>query len=522
MSRRWIFRGALVVSAAGLVACGGGDDTSSIVASQDGGGDGTVPVHDAGVLADASADALHDAGALADAGGDGTAPLHDAGGLADASGDGTVPHQEAGGPADAGVDGTNSPIADASADADAKNDDGGAADATADGADGGADAADASDGGGPGYAIFVGTDFAQAELSVVALNQDAVAGNLALSDEDSVAYASGGVGFVLERSIGDVVSLSPAQPWTARATIDVNDTPDAGSYAANPRAIVVTAGTKAYVARYTSNVAKVVDIASGATSGSIDLSAFVAPDDPDGLVDVTDGTYDPVSKRAYLLLQRINQSDFGTGPDYVGACLASHAEIVAVDTTTDAIVPLSDAAANGAIDLLGDNPGALTPDFAHGRILVAEGGCYQVPDGGGDAGPAARLGRGVESVSLSTATPAWLYQTSDVDLLSALVLVDSTHAYVELGGAWFPWDPTQPTLGTTAIGNFPQAPFYDGNGRIVGLSAEPTEAGSGGVTWSVVALSVATGEVSTLVTSPFKNVVPATSYGVTSAFLGSP
>lgn len=461
MNRSWVSRAALVLGAVGAVAC-----SSS--------GSNQASIEDAGSDA-ADGPAVEDANGFPEAG----------------------PH------------GTTSEAGDAAnqvTDAGDANDVG---------------AADAGDGGGPTYAIFVGTDFTNAELSVVNLSPNALAGNLALGDEDSVAYASGGLGFVLERSVGSVLSLSPTQPWTARATIDVNDNPDAGSYESNPHAVVVTAGTKAYVVRYASNVVKIVDVASGASTGSIDLSAFVASDDPDGLVDVNDGVYDPAAQRAYLLLQRINQYDYGMAPDYVGACLASHAEIVAVDVATDTVVPLNDAGTNGAIDLLGDNPQGLTADFANGRILVADAGCYAYPDGGTDGGASIRLGRGIESVTLATAMPAWLYQTGDLDLLSSLILADATHGYVELGGQWFPWNPTQTTLGSSSpIANFPLAPFYDGNGRVVGLSAVQPDAGSdAGTSWSVVAMSVAGGDVSTLVPSPFKYVSPDPSYGVTAALL---
>jgi hypothetical protein len=157
-----------------------------------------------------------------------------------------------------------------------------------------APSSDVSEAGALSYGLFVGTDFMTAtELSVVALNPDALAGRLPLADQDSIPYASNGIGFVLERGLGQAIALDPTHPWTARTTIDVNDTPDAANYASNPQAIVVTTGTKAYVARYASNTILVVDIASGAPTGHVDLSAFVAPDDPDGLVDVADGAYDP-------------------------------------------------------------------------------------------------------------------------------------------------------------------------------------------------------------------------------------
>ncbi len=465
MQIRWLLGAALASSAVGFVACDS-DTSGPGPLSDDGGNDATA---------------------------DDASPGSDGG---TGAGDGASPGE---GGSDAGSDG-------ASGDAHPDS--------------GASDGGDAGDAGPPAYALFVGTDYVNAELSVVALNPDSVAGRLSLDDQDSIPAASNALGFVLERAIGKVISLDPTRPWTARSTIDINDGPDAASYAADPHAIVVAAGDKAYVARYASNTLKVVDVASGAVTGSVDLSAFVAADDTDGLVDVTDAVYDGASNRVYFLLQRINQFDYsGSAPDYVNACLASHGEIVAVNAATDAVVSLSDASATGAIDLLGDNPAALTADLANGRILVTETGCYQNPDGGPDAGDVLRMGRGIEAVSLSAATPAWLYQTTDVQRLSGIIWVDGTHAYVNAGADWYAWDPTQTTLGAAVTG-FPQAPFYDGNGRIVGLSVVEPDAGSdAGNAWSVVAWSIADGQVTPIAQAPFQSVSPATAYGVTSALL---
>jgi hypothetical protein len=488
MDRRWAFSCALVLAAASIVACG--DDTTNVTPTPvgDGGPDGTAS--DAATTQDVGADSPNDVGEPG-------ADAADAS-VADAGADATLPD-------DAAPDGGTADDGGAGSDADG----GKAKDAAA--------ATDANDAGPAGYAIFVGTDLiSNAELSVVALNPDGPAGNLVLADEDSIAYGSSGLGFVLERGLGTVLALAPDAPATVSETIDVNDTADAAAYASNPHAVIVTTGTKAYVARYASNTAAIVDLGSGTKTGTIDLSAFLAPDDPDGLIEVSDGAYDPVANRAYFLLQRINEFATYQAPDYVPACLTSHPEIVAIDPTTNAVVPLTDAG-NGAIDLLGDNPETLVADFANGRLLVSEGGCYGMPDGGDGA---ARFGRGVESITLASATPAWLYQTSDVNLVSGLVLVDSTHAYLEVGSQWFPWDPTQTTLGTTAVANFPLAPVYDGAGRIVGLWQTKPDAGSdAGVSWSVVAMSTATQNLSTLVTAPFKSVSPDPGYGLTSALL---
>lgn len=384
------------------------------------------------------------------------------------------------------------------------------------------DGGDGGDASGPSYALFVGTDFVSSELAVVNLHPDSVAGRLPLADQDSVPYASSGAGFVLEDTVGKVIVLDHAQPWMATSTIDINDTPDAGPSASNPHAIVLTTGSKAYVARYASNVLKIIDVASGTVTGSLDLSAFVAPDDPDGLVDVQDAAFDATSGRAYFLLQGIDQT--GTGsipPDYVGPCLASGGEIVGVNVSDDSIVDLNGAAAGTAIALLGADPESLTPDFAHGRLIVPDTGCYQVPaTDAGDAGTPARLQRGVESVALATGTSAWLYQTSEIDRLQGLVWVDGTHAFVNEGSNWLAWNPTQTTLGDV-VANFPQGPVYDGAGRIVGLSFTTPDAGSdAGIVWSVVAMDVATSQISTIASNPFQSVVPDTGgYGISGAFL---
>ncbi len=472
MKRIGFLGSALILSTLGIAACTGtGDDTSAaaLAPAMDAGQDSATSEVDASLAADASfpTEAGGDASPLAEAG--------DATVLTDAA------HGEAG---------------------------------TEDGA---LDAGGAST---PSYALFVGTDFVNAELAVVNLHPDSVAGQLPVADQDSVPYASGGYGFVLEHTLGKVIALDHAQPWMARTTIDINDSPDAAAYASNPRTVLVTTSTKAYVARYASNVIKIVDVASGTVIGSLDLTAFVAPDDTDGLVDVEDAAYDAATGHAYFLLQRINQFDYGPGPDYVGACLASHGEIVGVDVSNDSLLDLNGAAAGSAIDLLGDNPASLTLDLAGGRFIVPDSGCYQAqaPDAGSDGGPLPRLGRGIESVALSTGTPAWLYQTSDLDRLSGLVWVDETHAFVSQGSDWFAWNPSQTTLGSV-VANFPQAPFYDG-ARIVGLAFGPPDAGSdAGSVWSVVALDVGTSQVRAIAGNPFQNVVPSSGYGVTSALL---
>jgi len=347
-----------------------------------------------------------------------------------------------------------------------------------------------------------------------------VLGRMPIVDQDSVPYASAGAGFVLQRAVGKVSVLDRDRPWSARATLDVNDAPDASPYAANPRSVLVTTAAKAYVARYASNRAKIVDVATGSVTGEVDFAPFVAAGDPDGLVEVENGVYDPASGRAYFVLQRIDQFDFsGTEPDYVGRCLPGRGLVVALDVATDTFVDLNGPASGLGIELRGVNPGGLVADLGARRLLVVEAGCYASGDGGGDGGPAPRVGRGIEAVDLAAATTSWLMQTAELPRLGGLVWADATHAFVAKGGRWYAWNPAEGALGAELVG-FPQAPFSDGAGRVLGLAARQPDAGSdAGVTWSVVAWSVASGQLSELIARPFEGIQPATSFGVTSARL---
>ena len=170
MNRFGSLGGALVLCALGIAACNGDDSTP--VGGDDGGQDsGTMPGDDG-----TGTDAGHDASLPVEAGTDATVPV-------DADMDATVP-------ADAGTDS-------------------GAEGGTPDGGEAGAEGGplDGGEAGTPSYALFVGTDFSNAELAVVALHPDSVAGRLPLGDQDSVPSASGGAGFVLEHKIGKVIVL---------------------------------------------------------------------------------------------------------------------------------------------------------------------------------------------------------------------------------------------------------------------------------------------------------------------------
>lgn len=345
------------------------------------------------------------------------------------------------------------------------------------------------------FALFVASDFdAKAELAVVDLDTNEVKGHLSFEDQDTLPYASGGRGFALRRTDSALDILKADKPFEIAHSVDVkeDDTPT------NPYAAVVTAKDKAYVVRYAHNALKIVDLATGQSTGEIDLGGFLHADDPDGLIDVQDGVYDPASKRAYFLMGRINQFDWGEAPDYVSECLPFGAAIVGIDTETNEILDLNGDAPGQAIELEGQNPSGLAADFASGRLIVLQGGCYVPKDNEDD--PPVRKNRGIEEVSLTSGSASWLYQTTELDRLSYLLWLGPEQAYIGKGfpTTWHPWKPTDTSLGD-AEELMPELPVWDGT-RIVGLSN--AEDGSA----NVVAFDPVTREV-----SPIANNIFATS-----------
>jgi hypothetical protein len=385
-----------------------------------------------------------------------------------------------------------------------------------DGATGDAIDSEAGDAGTKPYGMFVATDYGtSAKLAVVDLTTNQAAGTVlpvtGVPFGDVKPYASGGRGFLLDRSNGKVIVLDRTQPWDAQKTFtfSVEDgDAEAGAAPANPYAVVVAAASKAYVVRYGSNRVLVVDIDTGTVTGTVDLSPFVQAGDPDGLVETWDGVFDPAKGRVYFLLQRIDQTNRGLDPDRVSQCLPFGPTIVGIDVSNDHVVNLgnSDGGSPG-LSLLGQNPQSLVPDLANGRFLVVESGCYEAPEGGAvdpDAGATySRKARGIEAIDLATGHSSWLYEHAQADRLADLILIDATHAYVErtdenYQNHWYGWDPTATTLGPE-IATFPENGFYD-QGRVVGFSTNYVE---GGTALSVVAYDVGSGQTSTLIADLF-------------------
>ncbi len=377
---------------------------------------------------------------------------------------------------------------------------GDAADAQADAAADAVDATDATDGAAPtSWALFVASDFVtNSEVAAVDVTAGALGGRASFADGDTIVYGSGHRGFALERTRGRVSVLGATTPWTVDRTIDLAASDDAG-VGGNPYAVVVGAGAKAYVVRYAKNAVDVVDTATGAVTGSVDLAAEL-DGDPDGLVDAFDAAYDPTTQRLWVVLQRIDQTEFGPGPDYVGACAARLPRVVAIDTTSDTLVDLNGAAAGTAWELVGANPNALVADFAHGKLWVADAGCWVAA---GDAGTG-RDRRGVEALDLTSGAAGFVWQTTDLDRVSGLIVVGAGSAFVGTGypPAWHPWDMTSSPIGAADV-DVPTQPIADGAGALLGLASSPD--GDGGTRLDAVRYDPTNHTTTTVATGVFSS-----------------
>ena len=312
--------------------------------------------------------------------------------------------------------------------------------------------------------------------------------------------------WVLEQSSDVVGRLDPYHPWVVQSSWSValsDYAQDAGfsSSYADPL-VVVAAGTKAYVLRYTRNLVAVLDASQvadgGAPTSTIDLSAQVQAAG-DGYVEMSAGYYDPTSHRLYVLLANIDRFDVA-GDGYTQLCSATHPTLVAIDTTTDTLVSLGDGGTSGyALPGYGAafGPATMVYDAPNNRLLVLETGC-NVGETDGGVGP--MVGRGVVAVSLADGSAQTVLDLTADAYPSGLYYVDAHHAVLYLDTA-YAWDPTTSTLGAP-IANAPQAFDVDRQGNLVGIT-QATAADGGPGDWLVVSVNATDGGVVTLGTNPF-------------------
>lgn len=350
----------------------------------------------------------------------------------------------------------------------------------------------------------------QSELAAFGLQSGQVDGRLLYPASFGTTATTWSSPWLLEQSNDVVARLDPIQPWKVRSSWNValSDQTDAGFAEpyADPDAVVVGAGTKAYVLRYTRNLVAVIDTSAdvdgGAPMKTIDLSGQVQAAG-DGYVEMTAGFFDATSNRVYVLLGNINRFDVACG-GYCQLCSATSPTLVAIDTNTDQLVPLADAGADagsgwtlqGYAPAFG--PAAMVYDAANARLLVLHAGCNQ-PDADGGAGPLVK--RGVEAVSLVDGSTKMLLDLTSSGFPQGIYYVDQHHVLLQLDQT-YAWDPASSSLGP-ALASAPMAFTLDGKGNLLGVN-EVTAADGGYGGWQVVSVSASDGGVTPLGTAdPF-------------------
>ena len=209
------------------------------------------------------------------------------------------------------------------------------------------------------------TDFSAGELSAVTLSNRAVAAGVASVHTDAAVRWYGGKVYVVNRAGQDNIQvLDPALNY---ATVQ-NFSTGNGS---NPYDIAFLSPTKAYVTRYNWTTVMIVNPASGAALGVIDLSPFA---DADGIPEMARAIR--VGRYLFVAIQRLDRNAFYSPTD--------SSAVVVIDTETDQVVDV-DAAGPGVqgILLAGQNPVSdFSFDRASTRLLIGCVGAYGATDGG--------------------------------------------------------------------------------------------------------------------------------------------
>ena len=454
---------ACSVAGWGLAACGTGDDSTTPVpvpteAGPDATGDGAGKPSEAGA-ADATEAGSSDAGDAS--------PLADSCAMAD---DGAAD----GGPADGALADVASPVPDAA-------------------------------GAAPSW-LLLSNNASQSELVAFNVVTRQVDGRLVYPGFIGTTAIGPGAPWLLEQAADVVARLDPAAPWEATSSWNValDDMIDGGDSYSDPDAVVVGAGSKAYVLRYTRNEIAVLDAAAPADGGAplktIDLSGQLQAGG-DAIVEMSAGVYVPGKQLVYVVLANINRANVANA-GFNLLCSDTHPTVVAIDVTTDTLVDLNGSAPGVGLALTGYDPGmgqsSLAYDAESDRLLVLESGCNQLDDAGG-VGPL--VGREIEELSLFTGEARTLLDLNAAGFPSDLVYIDAHRALVQLdfSGA-YAWDPTTAALGP-AVPNAPDSFAWDGVANLVGIRARVDA--DGGTGTDVISVRMADGNVTLLGQDPF-------------------
>ena len=275
-------------------------------------------------------------------------------------------------------------------------------------------------------AFVFGTDFSTGSLSAISASTHVPSCDVASPHSDARLRFFGGQLYVINRFGADNIQIvNPVTYATVRQFTVGN-----GS---NPYDIAVLSPTRAYVARYERREVWIVNPATGAKTGEIDLGAFA---DADGIPEMD--RIAVVGPLAFVSLQRIDRN---------GGFVPTDTALVAViDTRTDQVVDC-DPAEPGvqAIRLPRTNP---VTDFAFdrttSRLLLGCAGFYGALDGG------------IVAIDAASLTSTQVLAT-DAQLggdCNDLVWLSPSHAYVIVSTPSFVtrlvrWDPASGAVGPT-------------------------------------------------------------------------
>ncbi len=330
------------------------------------------------------------------------------------------------------------------------------------------------------HVLVTGTDFAtQGEVASVKLNPATIEDSTVYPDPkgDVITVGSGGLGFVLQRTLDKVTLLNGSKVQT---TFDITSAGTGTS---------ADIAHKAYVPVYNKNFISILDLSAGTVAGRIDLSQFNDPTDSDGSVNTSFAMYDPGQKIAYFVLARIDLDSYDTNGNL--PCSATKSLVVGVDATTDTIVDLNGSADGTALELYLANPSAATLSSDGKTITVLDFGCYA----GG------QTKQGVELVHLDTASRTIAYAPTDDNSPGDLILLGGQqallHAYdVNFNDFWNKLDLSTGILGAQ-LNNVPQGAVFDGN-DVLGVTIDSTSQAA-----AVVKYNVSNDTTTTIIGSPW-------------------
>lgn len=294
-------------------------------------------------------------------------------------------------------------------------------------------------------AVFTTTDYSSGALSYIALTGDMTAAPAATPNvktifSDTNIVSDGAYVYIINRFGSDSITvLDPSNGFSLVAEYSTGS----GS---NPYDIEFVSASKAYVSRYAKNSILIVNPATGAELGTIDLSAFA---DADGLPEMSE-------------MVKVGNYIFVTIQNLENWAPARSGRMVVVDTATDSVVDADPATAGTqAVSLNGWNPQYVVYNETVGRIFISCAGNYFDPSTPG----------GIDSLD-----PAALTVTTVVDKGGMngspgdIAVASSSRGYVVLSDSNFvnriySFNPATGAVGTAAV--------YTAGGYVAAIAIDP-------------------------------------------------